>query len=354
MERIELDTEYGLLTVRYESNQWKKNRLEPLRLRWNPTSKAYETSFNRTEEVINHIKAIGSYVKLSPRIQEAVGLNEFGQNEDQVKVDIEKWAYHESFADQPSESFDTDSIGFRDGFTAYGYQLAGIEQAANKNGRILIADEMGLGKTLQACGVIGICRKYLPAVIVCPNSVLYNWKSELLRFLDFLDEDDICILDDSSKKPEQLISICTHRYAVTHEKEIKEYLNVRGILIVDEAHTGKEKDTQVGSAQIDLAHFAKCYVPLTGTPVLNYVRELFAILNGLDLATGFPFLSLKVALQSLHCQYFCFSRFALCVMVPFWQDKHFSVFTRYLSSLHSPRLIESMISFVAVLYSLIN
>lgn len=282
MGRIELDTEYGLLTVRYESNQWKKNRLEPLRLRWNPTSGAYETSVSRTEEVINHIKAIGSYVKLSPRIQETVGLNEFGQTEDEVKVDIEKWAYHESFADQPSESFDIESIGFRDGFTPYGYQLAGVEQAVKKNGRILIADDMGLGKTLQACGIIGIYRKYLPAVIACPKSVLYNWKSELLRFLDFLDEDDICILDDSSKKPEQLISICTHRYAVTHEKEIKEYLNVNGILISDEAHTGKEKDTQVGSTQIDLAHFSKCYIPLTGTPVLNYVRELYAILHGLD------------------------------------------------------------------------
>lgn len=282
MGRIELDVEYGLLTVRYESNQWKKSRLDPLRLRWNPTNGAYETSIARAEEVINHIKSVGSYVKLSPRIQEIVKLNELGQTEDEVKFDIDKWSYHESFSEQPSDSFGVEAIGFRDGFTPLGYQLAGIEQAVSKKGRILIADDMGLGKTLQACGVIGIYRKYLPAVIACPKSVLYNWKSELLRFLDFLDEDDICILDDSSKKPEQLISICTHRYVVTHKKEIKEYLNVNGILISDEAHTGKEKSTEIGSAQIELAHFAKCYIPLTGTPILNYVRELYAILHGLD------------------------------------------------------------------------
>ncbi|KDM89971.1 DEAD/DEAH box helicase [Photobacterium galatheae] len=282
MDRIELDAEYGLLTVRYEHNLWKKSRLEPLRLRWNPSNEVYETSLSRAKEVIQHIREIGSYVKLSPRIQEIVGLSEFGQTAEEAQLDVEKWAYHDSFAENPSENFDVSAIGFRDGFSPFGYQLAGIEQARNKQGRILIADDMGLGKTLQACGIIGLFRKNLPAVIVCPKSVLYNWKSELLRFLDFINEDDICVLDDTSKKPGQLISICTYRYAVNHAKALKEYLNVNGILISDEAHTGKEKDTQVGSTLIELAHFAKCYVPLTGTPILNYVREMFALLHGLD------------------------------------------------------------------------
>ena len=282
MERIELDVDYGLLTVKYPYNDWKKRKLEPLKLRWNDSKGQYETSSARAMDVIEHIKAIGSYVSLSPRIQELTNLNAFGQSKDAEATDILKWEDHHSFAASPSEDFNKEDVGFKDIDLPFGYQYAGIEAAKKHNGRILIADDMGLGKTLQACGVIGLFRDYLPAVIVCPTSVLYNWKTELLKFLDFLDEDDIAILDSGKARPEQLVSICSYRYAVDHSDELKEFLNVNGILVVDEAHTGKERDTQVGEAIIDLAHYAKCYLPLTGTPILNYVYEIFAILHGLD------------------------------------------------------------------------
>ncbi|MCY9866137.1 DEAD/DEAH box helicase [Vibrio coralliirubri] len=282
MDRIEIDTDYGLLTLKYKYNLWKKKRLDPLRLLWNPTKEQYETSVSRAKEVIQHIKAVGAYVQLTPHVQDIVGLDQFGCSESENVVDLEHWQDHISFSAEPTEDFDVEEIGFNDNFTPFGYQLAGIELAKKKHGRILIADDMGLGKTLQACGVIGLFRKDLPAVIIAPKSVLHNWKTELLRFLDFIDEDDICILDNSSKKPEQLISICTYRYAVTHTDELKEYLNVNGIVISDEAHTAKETDTQVGSALIDLAHFAKRYIPLTGTPILNFVKELYSQLHALD------------------------------------------------------------------------
>lgn len=282
MDRIEIDTDYGLLTLKYKFNLWKKKRLDPLRLLWNPTKEQYETSVSRAKEVIQHIKAVGAYVRLTPHVQDIVGLDEFGYSESEVAIDLDHWQDHFSFKDKPSEEFDVEDIGFSDDFTPFGYQLAGIELAKKKHGRILIADDMGLGKTLQACGIIGLFRKDLPAVIIAPKSVLHNWKTELLRFLDFLDEDDVCILDDSSKKPEQLISICTYRYAVTHTEELKEYLNVNGIVIPDEAHTAKETDTQVGAALIELAHFAKRYIPLTGTPILNFVKEIYSQLHALD------------------------------------------------------------------------
>ena len=46
----------------------------------------------------------------------------------------------------------------------------------------ILADDMGLGKTVQAIAVL-LGRKILgPSLLVVPTAVLYNWKSEMVRF----------------------------------------------------------------------------------------------------------------------------------------------------------------------------
>ncbi len=48
----------------------------------------------------------------------------------------------------------------------------------------ILADDMGLGKTLQAIVAITQLKKKSPgcALIVCPTSLLYNWKEEFAKF----------------------------------------------------------------------------------------------------------------------------------------------------------------------------
>ena len=51
----------------------------------------------------------------------------------------------------------------------------------------ILADDMGLGKTLQSIAFIesvlpDIRARNLPVLIVCPASLLYNWKNELEKF----------------------------------------------------------------------------------------------------------------------------------------------------------------------------
>jgi len=46
---------------------------------------------------------------------------------------------------------------------------------------VLIADEMGLGKTLQAVCLACYFHHDWPLLIVCPASLKFNWKAELLR-----------------------------------------------------------------------------------------------------------------------------------------------------------------------------
>ncbi|KAH7926002.1 hypothetical protein BV22DRAFT_1063947 [Leucogyrophana mollusca] len=68
------------------------------------------------------------------------------------------------------------------------YQLEGVEWmvSLDKNGVSgILADEMGLGKTLQTIAFNAHLRgigHYRPFLVVCPLSVLHNWKEEFQKF----------------------------------------------------------------------------------------------------------------------------------------------------------------------------
>lgn len=220
---------------------------------------------------------------VSTEIQKEFGVNKHGFTHAQQQAEDDYYENHPSFAEQPSEEFrEIAKELFAHGVIPYDYQLAGIERIIEMNGRGLIADDMGLGKTMQAIGVASYFRDKAPILIVSPLSLLYNWQAEFMKFTDWADEDDIIILDNGKKSAKETISICTYKYVTTHLEELKDYLGVNGILIVDEAHAIKELDTQIGESIVDLMQFVDYAIPLTGTPILNRVRELYPILYGLD------------------------------------------------------------------------
>jgi len=62
------------------------------------------------------------------------------------------------------------------------FQSSGVDYCM-KNERVIIADEMGLGKTVQAIATLKGTGK-LPAIVICPKSLRYNWKDEFEKFTD--------------------------------------------------------------------------------------------------------------------------------------------------------------------------
>ncbi|MGR5365664.1 DEAD/DEAH box helicase [Photobacterium damselae] len=285
MKRIRLENSGdGRLNIKYPFSEWKNNKLRPLKLHFVNTANPYwETSISRTMEVIDHIKAVGGNMSVSTELQREFGVNKYGYTPAEQQSEDDYYQNHPSFADQPSEEFrEMAKELFAHGVTPYDYQLAGIERIIEMNGRGLIADDMGLGKTMQAIGIASYYRDKAPILIASPLSLLYNWEAEFMKFTDWADVDDIVILDNGKKSAKETISICTYKYISTHLEELKDYLGVNGILIVDEAHAIKELDTQIGQTIVELMQFVDCAVTLTGTPILNRVRELYPILYGLD------------------------------------------------------------------------
>jgi hypothetical protein len=195
------------------------------------------------------------------------------------------------------------------------YQLEGFHflayLTANRFGGVL-ADDMGLGKTLQALTWLSwlresrrtegpaalpanppdgtnppadtavrapgfdACPAVLPSLVVCPKSVMDNWRTEAGRFFpglrvhlwrgepaaaltDMRAEADLIILNYVQLR--NLTAIAEHRWRA---------------IILDEAQSIKNPNSQ--TAQIARSLRAEHRLALTGTPIENRLLDLWSIL----------------------------------------------------------------------------
>jgi superfamily II DNA or RNA helicase len=145
----------------------------------------------------------------------------------------------------------------------------------NRLGGIL-ADEMGLGKTLQVLTYLRNAPP--PSLVVCPASLLFNWRREAERFTPQLKVLSIDGPDRSSRFP----LIPEHDVVLTSYPLLRRDINAYqpfhfGAIILDEATHIKNPDTQ--NAQAASALRGEQRFVLTGTPVENSVRDLWSIMN---------------------------------------------------------------------------
>jgi SNF2 family DNA or RNA helicase len=171
----------------------------------------------------------------------------------------------------------------------YHYQKEGICFAAEK-GRCIIADDMGLGKTLQAIAATELLRKesgLLSALIICPTSLKYQWKSEIEKFTG---QQAWVIEGIITKRIEQykndfFYKIVSYNTAINDIKEISDTLP--DIVILDEAQRIKNFKTKISR------HIKKLKAPyslvLTGTPLENKLEELYSIVQFTNPYTLGPF-----------------------------------------------------------------
>ncbi|MDK9793835.1 DEAD/DEAH box helicase [Vibrio sp. D431a] len=232
-------------------------------------------------ELLNIVKKEGLLVDLSEDCQKILGVTRDGYSEDEIKAEHLKWQDHPSYASSAPEDFSLEHLGllrepfpFQVAGIYYGYSIAG--------GRLILGDQPGLGKTIQAIIISALFRQDWPVFVAAPASLTFNWKKEFLLTLDWLSEEDIHIIDNAkNSKPRGLITIGSYHQLHANFDNVVEYLNTRGVLIIDEAHAIKNPESQRGVAAIELGNLAKRYMPITGTPILNRTREIFPALNGI-------------------------------------------------------------------------
>jgi SNF2 family DNA or RNA helicase len=151
----------------------------------------------------------------------------------------------------------------------------------------ILADEMGLGKTVQTLALIlDAMNRYpemnhIPALVLCPSSLVDNWQMEASKFAPQLTT--IIIRGNKRKEifkkiPETNLIIASYSIAARELKNIALYKY--RFLILDEAQRIKNPDTLNAKTCKSIEAFHK--LVLTGTPLENSSDELWSIFDFLQ------------------------------------------------------------------------
>ena len=146
----------------------------------------------------------------------------------------------------------------------------------------ILADDMGLGKTLQTLIWLAWHKArnghaHKPALVICPASVLHNWRREAEKFVPHL---KVLVLQSGAGRHTMRKLIPQHDIIVTNYALLRrdlEELNKFdfGVLVLDEAQFIKNPTAQVTQSVKQLK--ADHRVALTGTPLENRLLDLWSI-----------------------------------------------------------------------------
>jgi SNF2 family DNA or RNA helicase len=153
-----------------------------------------------------------------------------------------------------------------------------------------LADDMGLGKTIQAIALLQHEREQAgdadvkPALVVCPTSVIGNWRHEINRFAPALrvmrHHGPNRYKEEAFAEALPEVDVVITSYALlSRDRETLEPI-AWGDVILDEAQNIKNPSTK--KAQTARALTADFRLALTGTPVENRLSELWSIFQFLN------------------------------------------------------------------------
>jgi len=148
----------------------------------------------------------------------------------------------------------------------------------------ILADDMGLGKTLQALAWLAWLKKRhtkspKPSLVICPASVLHNWRREANRFTPDL---KVLVLESGAARHNLRKQIPQHDLIVTNyallRRDLEELQKFAfRAAILDEAQFIKNPGAQVTQSVKQLK--SEHRLALTGTPLENRLLDLWSIVD---------------------------------------------------------------------------
>ena len=148
----------------------------------------------------------------------------------------------------------------------------------------ILADDMGLGKTLQTLTWLAWLKEQnkknpKPSLVICPASVLHNWRREAERFTPDM---KVLVLESGAARHNLRRQIPQHDLIVTNyallRRDLEEFHKFAfRAVILDEAQFIKNPGAQVTQSVKQL----KCEhkIALTGTPLENRLLDLWSIVD---------------------------------------------------------------------------
>jgi len=170
--------------------------------------------------------------------------------------------------------------------TPRSYQVEGVswlERLRHMHLNGILADDMGLGKTLQAIVAVTQLKmeqKNSISIVVCPTSLVYNWKEEFAKFNPKI---KVLPVDGTPPQRKKLLSdIDQYDVVITSysllQKDIDFYKTIPfSYAILDEAQHIKNRGTRNAKSVKTIQ--AKHRLILTGTPIENSLEELWSLFD---------------------------------------------------------------------------
>jgi len=223
------------------------------------------------------------------------------------------------------------------------FQKRSVEFTEHSGFRVLLAHEMGLGKTIIANSVLREnADKMLPCLIVIQPGDIYRWQEECLRWfgLEFGQSFDVFemmpqIYQNSKQKLSPISKVIIVPWTRIGEpafiKQVSTF-NYRS-MIVDESHMYKSETSSRTANLQELVRIMDrkgrengngrgSVIFLSGTPIVNHVREFYTTLNVLDpqYFSG-PHVIENMCLKN--------SKGKALTISPWWRDKFFQRIDKY-------------------------
>lgn len=165
--------------------------------------------------------------------------------------------------------------------TLFPYQAQGVawmDQTIRHTGGLILADEMGLGKTIQIIALLLREKPETsrPALIICPTSLIANWRSEIMKFAP-----ELSVLIHRGHKRTGITAGLQRAQVVlsTYDTVVNDISIFAGMtwswLICDEAQALKNPDS--GRRQAVAKIPRQRTVPMTGTPVETSLLDLWSL-----------------------------------------------------------------------------
>ncbi len=148
----------------------------------------------------------------------------------------------------------------------------------------ILADDMGLGKTLQTLAWLAWLKSRngknpKPSLVICPASVLHNWRREANRFTPGI---KVLVLESGAARHNLRKQIPQHDLIVTNYALLRRDLEALQkfafrTVILDEAQFIKNPGAQVTQSVKQLK--SEHRLALTGTPLENRLLDLWSIVD---------------------------------------------------------------------------
>ena len=144
----------------------------------------------------------------------------------------------------------------------------------------ILSDEMGLGKSLELIAFLSMQKLEAPVLIVCPKSLIYNWRSE---FAHWNPKQKCVVIDGHAANRQEIIASMENGvvYVMSYDSlrsDIDSFEPITfGYLILDEgqyiANALAKKSRAVKALKADHRFV------LTGTPIQNSLLDLWSIFD---------------------------------------------------------------------------